>query len=252
MGKDIRHQKILNMPLAITSCDGAGQWVEKAVKRPRGQYVCVANVHMCMEAHDDPEFHRVVSRADLVVPDGKPLVWGLQLLGNKQACHIRGSDLMLRLCQAADRSGIPIGLYGGTPKSLSGLKRFLKNKFRNLDIPFASSPPFRPLTREEDEQCTRKIKTSGIRILFVGLGCPKQENWMAAHSDNLVCVMVGVGAAFDFFSGQKRHAPLWMQNAGLEWLFRFASEPRRLCKRYLKHNPRFIWHFLKQFMKQNI
>jgi N-acetylglucosaminyldiphosphoundecaprenol N-acetyl-beta-D-mannosaminyltransferase len=125
---------------------------------------------------------------------------------------------------------------------------YLAKEFPTLNIACSISPPFRPLTVEEDEIYIQQINDAGVRILFVGIGCPKQENWMAAHKERLLCVMIGVGAAFDFFSGRKRHAPRWMQKAGLEWLFRLVSDPRRLWRRYLKHNPRFVWHFGKQWL----
>ncbi|WP_228856232.1 WecB/TagA/CpsF family glycosyltransferase [Desulfomarina profundi] len=202
-----------------------------------------------METFDIPEFKTVVNNADLVVPDGVPLVWALKALGEKTATQVRGSDLLLHLCRESEKSGIPIGLYGGTPDSLNDFRKFLKNEYSDLKITFSYSPPFRELTQEEQEKYVREIRASGCSILFVGIGCPKQEKWMAGHRDKIPCVMIGVGAAFDFFSGRKKHAPRWMQKAGLEWLFRLASDPRRLWKRYLKHNPRFIYYFGKQYIR---
>lgn len=244
------HRIILSMPVAITSYKESVRTIMKAAKTNKGNYVCVSNVHMCMETFDDPGFKKVVNAADLVVPDGRPIVWSQKLLGEKNASQVRGSDLLIKICKEAETSGIPIGLYGGTEESLQNFQILLKNKFPKLNIPFAVSPPFRNLLREEDETYTKMINDSGIKILFIGIGCPKQEKWMAAHKDRLNCVMIGVGAAFDFFSGQKKHAPKWMQHAGLEWLFRLASDPRRLWKRYLKHNPRFVYYFLKQLVRE--
>jgi len=240
------------MPVAITSYEDAGQRIMAVANRNIGKYVCVANVHMCMEAYDSPEFNAVVDNADLVVPDGVPIVWSLKALGEKTATQVRGSDLLLHLCKEAEKSGTSIGLYGGTPESLLDFKSFLKREYPALKIAFSSSPPFRELTTAEKNSYVEEINQSDVRILFVGIGCPKQEKWMAEHHDKLSCVMIGVGAAFDFFSGRKKHAPLWMQKNGLEWLYRLASDPRRLWKRYLKHNPRFIYHFGKQFIKQRI
>ncbi|MBC8441501.1 MAG: WecB/TagA/CpsF family glycosyltransferase [Deltaproteobacteria bacterium] len=211
-----------------------------------GKYICVSNVHMCMEAFDNPDFCKIVNEADLVVPDGRPLVWAQILLGQKNASQVRGSDLLLTVCKEAEKAGIPIGLYGGTEKTLAAFIAFLKTRYTNLKIPFASSPPFRELTQKEEDNYIHKLNTSGASVLFVGIGCPKQEKWMAKHKDRLNCVMIGVGAAFDFFSGQKSHAPKWMQNAGMEWIFRLASDPKRLWKRYFKHNPRFIYYLIKQ------
>jgi N-acetylglucosaminyldiphosphoundecaprenol N-acetyl-beta-D-mannosaminyltransferase len=244
------HKYILKMPIAITSYEDTGQRILDATRQGNGKYVCVSNVHMCMEVFDDNVFCDVVSNANLVVPDGVPLVWGLKLLGNKNVTQVRGSDLLLHLCREAERNGIPIGLYGGTVESLLDFNSFLTKEYPGLQITFSSSPPFRDLTAEEKENYVQEIKDSGCQILFVGIGCPKQEKWMAEHKDKLTCVMIGVGAAFDFFSGRKKHAPRWMQQIGLEWLFRLASDPRRLWKRYLKHNPRFIYHFGKQLLGQ--
>lgn len=205
-----------------------------------GRYVCVANVHMAMETHDDPQFQRVVNGADLVTPDGMPLVWALRALGVKDASRVYGPTLTLHVCEAAARTGTPIALYGGTPESLETFTQFLRARFPTIEVAARIAPPFRPLNDEEDEQYTRELAESGARILFVGIGCPKQERWMAAHKDRIPAVMLGVGAAFDFHSGRVRQAPPTLQKLGLEWLFRLLMEPRRLWKRYAKHNPRFV------------
>jgi N-acetylglucosaminyldiphosphoundecaprenol N-acetyl-beta-D-mannosaminyltransferase len=143
------------------------------------------------------------------------------------------------LCEVAAARGVPVGFYGGTPPVQGALARNLRARFPALRIAFAHAPPFRAPTPEEDAQVVEAIHDSGARVLFVGLGCPKQERWMAAHRDRLDCAQVGVGAAFDFLAGVKRQAPRWMMRAGLEWLFRLACEPRRLWRRYAVHNPRF-------------
>ena len=240
------------MSAAVTSIEQAGAEILAAARNGESRYVCVANVHMCMEAFDSREFNAVVNNADLVVPDGRPLVWALKAFGAKEAQHVRGSDLLLHLCKQAEQEQQAIGLYGGTPESLLDFQNFLTTTFPRLTIAFAASPPFRDLSMEERERYVKEIEASGARILFVGIGCPKQERWMAAHKGKVPCVMIGVGAAFDFFSGRKKHAPRWMQHAGLEWLFRLASDPRRLWKRYLKHNPRFVFYFAGQLIRQRL
>ena len=171
--------------------------------------------------------------------------------GEKKAQQVRGSDLMLELCAKAEINNICIGLYGSTSEVLNELLKFLNYRFPNLRVTFSCSPPFRSLTKEEDDSYVAEINNSGAKILFVGIGCPKQEIWMAEHRNKLSCVMVGVGAAFDFFSGHKKLAPMWMQRIGLEWAFRLVCEPKRLWKRYLKHNPRFVWYFLQQLFGRN-
>lgn len=206
-----------------------------------GGVTCVATVHMVMEAHDDPAFRRLVNSADLVTSDGMPLVWMLRAHGLREAERVYGPDLMPEVCAAAAARGFPIGLYGASADVLDALAQRLAEHFPGLRVAFAMSPPYRALTPEEDAQVVEAIRESGARILFVGLGCPKQERWMAAHRERLDCAMVGVGAAFDFLAGRKRQAPRMLQRAGLEWLFRLASEPRRLWRRYAIHNPRFVW-----------
>jgi N-acetylglucosaminyldiphosphoundecaprenol N-acetyl-beta-D-mannosaminyltransferase len=214
-----------------------------------GGVVCIATVHMVMEAFDAPEFQRSVNAADLVTPDGVPLVWLLRSLGLPETRRVYGPTLMRLVCRRAEERGLPIGLYGGSPQVLEGLRARLAERHPLLRVAFAASPPFRPETDGEDAATVQAIEESGARILFVGLGCPKQERWMAAHREALPCVMLGVGAAFDFLAGVKPQAPGWLQRAGLEWLFRLASEPRRLWRRYLIQNPRFVYHLARQLAK---
>lgn len=244
------HKTLLTMPVAITSYADVEDYIIHHSHKKQGRYICVSNVHMCMEAYDSTSFNEVVNNADLVVPDGRPLVWALKCFGEKNATQVRGADLFFHLCKKAEILQISIGLYGGTPESLLKLLCFLKETFPDLPIAYHHSPPFRELSRSERETCIKEIKASGARILFVAIGCPKQEKWMADHKKALDCVMIGVGAAFDFFSGQKKHAPRWIQKAGMEWFFRLVNDPERLWKRYFKHNPRFIFHFVRQLVNR--
>jgi N-acetylglucosaminyldiphosphoundecaprenol N-acetyl-beta-D-mannosaminyltransferase len=220
-------------------------WAEKSESR----YVCVATVHMVMEAHDDNGFQRIVNAADLVTPDGMPLVWALRLLGVPSATRVYGPDLTPLLCQEAAQRALPVGFYGGTPEVLQRMLMVLRQQWPSLRVGYCWSPPFRDLTPAEESEVMAAIRDSGIRVLFVGLGCPKQERWMATHLANLGVVMVGVGAAFDFLAGTKRQAPRALRQAGLEWCFRLVTEPRRLWRRYLYHNPRFLglmaWQFIR-------
>lgn len=215
-----------------------------------GGMTCVATVHMVMEAQDDPDYRRLVNAAELVTPDGMPLVWMLRALGVRDAQRVYGPDLTPIVCRLAAERGVPVGFYGGDEQTLETLVARLRAEHPGLRIDFVHSPPFRPLTPEEDAAQSEAILDSGVRILFVGLGCPKQERWMADHRDRLGCALVGVGAAFDFLAGRKAQAPGWMQRAGLEWLFRLAHEPRRLWRRYAVHNPRFVWRALLQLARE--
>jgi len=204
---------------------------------------------MTMETVDSQEFSQVVNQADLVTSDGMPLVWMLKQLGLPESERVYGPELVLRVCEMAEREGLNIGLYGGTEQSLASFKAFLSVQFPKLNVSYSWAPPFRPLTDEEDQKVIREVASSDTNILFVGIGCPKQERWMAAHKSSIQAVQLGVGAAFDFHSGTIRQAPKWMGNAGLEWLFRLSMEPKRLWRRYVVHNPRFIVGALLQLVK---
>jgi len=205
------------------------------------RYICVANVHMLMEAFDSVSFRQVIDAADLVTPDGMPLVWMMRLKGCRGQERVYGPTLMLHVLEAAAREGIAVGFYGGRPEVLEMLIERMQTRYASLNVAFSFSPPYREMNPEEDAEIVERINRSGARILFVGLGCPKQEVWMAEHRGKVNAVMLGVGAAFDFHAGVKPQAPGMMQNMGLEWLFRLLTEPRRLWKRYLYHNPRFLF-----------
>jgi N-acetylglucosaminyldiphosphoundecaprenol N-acetyl-beta-D-mannosaminyltransferase len=200
-----------------------------------------------MESFDSPEFRDCMNAADLVTSDGVPLVWALRRLGVSSATRVYGPDLTPAVLRAADRDGLRVGFYGGSPETLKILTDRVNRDYPGL-VGYHFSPPFRELTPQEDQMIVDRINASGVQILFVGLGCPKQEKWMVAHKDRVRAVMLGVGAAFDFLAGAKAQAPSCLQAAGLEWLFRLFVEPRRLWRRYLKHNPRFVAHFTAQLI----
>ena len=243
---------ILNMRVDTTSYQESTASIVAWAHAGESRYVCVANVHMVMEAYDHPDFRETVNAADLIVPDGMPLVWMLRRMGYSGQERVSGPDLMAYVLQGAAEQNIPVGFYGSTPSVLKRLQEQLKHRFPALKIAYAYSPPFRVLTSQEKAQIVKDINASGTRILFVALGCPKQERWMAAHRGQIQAVMIGVGAAFDFHAGAKPRAPRWMQNIGLEWLFRLVTEPRRLWRRYLQHNPRFAIMALKQLWNREI
>lgn len=232
---------LLSMPIHNLNYQQAARQAVEWACAGESRVVCAANVHMLMEAHDSPEFRAALKRADIVTPDGMPLVWMLRLKGHKHQQRVYGPTLMLHILEAAAREAIPVGFYGAGKSTLRRLLERMQARFPGLKVVYACSPPFRALTVEEDEQVCAELAASGARILFVGLGCPRQETWMDAHRDKIKAVMLGVGAAFDIHAGEKRQAPAWMQRLGLEWLFRFMQEPARLARRYLYHNPRFIF-----------
>lgn len=225
---------------AVTWPDALGRISNWAVARA-SRYVCICNAHSVVTAGLDPTFGRVVAEADMATPDGAPVAWMIRKLGHPEQQRINGPDLMWKYCeQAAQRGGESIYLYGGTPGTLEILQRKLQQTFPTLGIAGAESPPFRALTVEEDIATVARINASGAGTVWVSLGCPKQETWMAAHRGRVNAVMIGVGAAFDYHAGTIQRAPKWMQNAGMEWLHRLCSEPRRLWRRYLVTNTLFV------------
>jgi N-acetylglucosaminyldiphosphoundecaprenol N-acetyl-beta-D-mannosaminyltransferase len=248
----VRSVEVLGTRVDGTSYEGAVRRIIEWAREGRSASVCAAAVSNVMEAHDDPRFHLVMRRADLVTPDGMPLVWALRMLGVREASRVAGTDLVPRVLELAAASRTPVGFYGGTGKVLTDLRSWAEASFPGLIISFAFDPPFRALSQDEERRVVRRVTESGARILFVGLGCPKQEIWMDRMSGRIPAVMVGVGAAFDFLSGRKRRAPILLQRVGLEWMFRLASEPRRLWRRYVLQNPRFVVLLAHQVLRDRL
>lgn len=209
-------------------------------KSRESRVVCVANVHMLMEAHQHPEFRQVLDRADLVAPDGMPLVWMMRWQGVPNQDRLAGLDIFFALCQRAQAEGISIYFLGSTADTLTRIDERLRLDFPRLRIAGLESPPFRPLSEEEDQALIERVNASGAGLVFVALGCPKQEFWMDAHRGRISSVMVGLGGAFPVYAGIHMRAPLWLRRAGLEWVFRLMQEPKRLWKRYWHTNLPFI------------
>jgi N-acetylglucosaminyldiphosphoundecaprenol N-acetyl-beta-D-mannosaminyltransferase len=205
------------------------------------RYVCLCNVHSVVTADQDPAFHEVIAGADMALPDGAPVAWSLQQSGFPEQQRINGPDLMWRYMRVAEELGQSVYFYGSSEDTLRQLRQAVARQFPTLRVAGMMSPPFRELSAEEDQAHVDAINRSGAHVVFVGLGCPKQEVWMAQHKGRVQGVMLGVGAAFDYHAGTLRRAPVWMQNHGLEWAYRLASEPRRLFKRYLVTNTTFVW-----------
>ncbi len=231
---------VLGMPIDVLDWETAIGRINQWAGAKESRYVCICNVHSCVIAGQDPDLGRSVVNADIATPDGAPVAWMVRRLGFPNQRRINGPDLMWRYCEQAAISGEAIYLYGGTPETLGMLQHQLEEAFPTLHIAGTWSPPFRALTKEEDEADVARINASGARIVWVGLGCPKQELWMAAHRGRVQAVMIGVGAAFDYHARIIKRAPRWMQDAGLEWLHRLFGEPRRLWRRYLVTNTLFL------------
>jgi N-acetylglucosaminyldiphosphoundecaprenol N-acetyl-beta-D-mannosaminyltransferase len=208
--------------------------------------VCVANVHMLMESRWNAELRVVLESADLITPDGMPLVWMMRALGASDQDRVAGLDIFLAVCEKAVKHNISIYLLGSTQDILNKMLVKLEHQFPGLKIAGVESPPFRPMTQVEDHELIERINHSGAGVTFVALGCPKQECWMAAHHGKIKSVMVGVGAVFPVYAGLKKHAPKWVREIGLEWLYRLIQEPKRLFWRYLTTIPPFIWFALQQ------
>jgi N-acetylglucosaminyldiphosphoundecaprenol N-acetyl-beta-D-mannosaminyltransferase len=231
---------------AITMADALAA-IDRWIATRAAQYVCVTGVHGVMESQADPLLRDIHNRAGLVTPDGMPMVWISRLRGHHHVQRVYGPDLMLACCEVSVRKGYRHFFYGGGPGVAERLAKRLGERFDGLQIVGTWAPPFRELTAAEEEAMIDRIASSKPDILWVGLSTPKQERWMARYVGRLpVPVLIGVGAAFDMHAGLKRQAPRWMQRSGLEWSFRLLTEPRRLARRYLVNNPRFVWRLFLQ------
>jgi N-acetylglucosaminyldiphosphoundecaprenol N-acetyl-beta-D-mannosaminyltransferase len=250
----VRTRSILGVPVAVTDYDQTMEVMDGLIaSRDRG-YVCAAPVHAVMVANDEPETAAALGGATLVVPDGMPLVWAANLLGERLEDRVYGPELMLRYSARCAERGHRVWLYGGRDQgSLAQLTLALRKIHPGIRIVGGYSPPFRPMTPAEEDQVVEQINAARPDVLWVGIGVPKQEKWMARMRDRLeVPVMCGVGAAFDFHGGRISMAPKWMQDRGLEWIYRTAQEPRRLLFRYLRFNPRFVVSFARQLLAERL
>jgi N-acetylglucosaminyldiphosphoundecaprenol N-acetyl-beta-D-mannosaminyltransferase len=241
---------VLGVPLALTDYDRTLDWIDGMVGRGARGYVCVANVHTVTSSAEDPELRAALLNSSLNVPDGQPLVWAMNALGHSLGGRVYGPELMSRACARATETGRRFYLYGGRNQgALVQLALNLRQRYPGVKIVGGYSPPHRPLTDEESAAVVQELNQSQADVVWVGIGVPKQEKWMARMRPMLDApVLVGVGAAFDFHAGLVPQAPNWMQEAGLEWAYRLAHEPRRLWRRYLRYNPRFIGSFTHQLI----
>jgi N-acetylglucosaminyldiphosphoundecaprenol N-acetyl-beta-D-mannosaminyltransferase len=246
----LRSARVLGVPIHAVDWPSALETISQWASRRESRCVCICNVHSVVTASQQAEFRAAIEQADLATPDGAPVAWMLRRLGIARQERISGPDLMRRYCALAASRNESSFLLGGTDSVLQRLQDTLHNDFPGLRIAGTCSPPFRPLTSEEDDAIVAQINASGAGVVWVGLGCPKQELWMHAHRGRVQAVMVGVGAAFPYLSGMARRAPKWMQRSGLEWLHRLASEPRRLWRRYLFTNSYFIVGALGQLCRR--
>lgn len=232
---------VLKTGISAVTMAGAVATMAGWISRRERQYVNVCNADVVLQAHDDPQLATIINASGLATPDGMPLVW----IGRRRGLPVErvyGPDLMLALCERGIKLGWQHYFYGGTPKVLEDLTRNLIERFPDLKIAGTWAPPFRPLTTEEESEVERRINAACPDVIWVGIGTPRQDFWMARFRPRLeVPVMIAVGAAFNFHAGNVPQAPRWMMRSGLEWFFRLTMEPRRLWHRYIIGIPRFVW-----------
>jgi N-acetylglucosaminyldiphosphoundecaprenol N-acetyl-beta-D-mannosaminyltransferase len=232
----ISRENILGVLISTINMQTAVEFVKDSIDRSTHQYVCVTPAHGVMECQAHPDLRQIFNSSGLTTPDGMGVVWLLRLMGHKHVSRVYGPDLLLAVCEKSLETGWRHFFYGGAPGIPEKLAEELCARFPGLQVAGLYSPPYRRLTAEEDQDVIDMINESGADIVWVGISTPKQERWMAQHVGKLDApVLIGVGAAFDFLSGAKRQAPKWIQRSGLEWLFRLATEPRRLWKRYIQY-----------------
>jgi len=239
---------VQGIPLALTDYEGTLDWVQDTVAAGQRGYVCVANVHAVMAAAEDEGLRLALLGSSINVPDGQPLVWALSALGHPLDGRVYGPELMARACARGVEAGQRFYLYGGRNQgALVQLALNLRQRYPGLKVVGGYSPPHRPLSGEERLAVVKQINASRADVVWVGIGVPKQEKWMAELRAQLDApVLIGVGAAFDFHAGLVPQAPNWIQESGLEWAYRLAHEPRRLWRRYSRYNPRFVLGFARQ------
>jgi N-acetylglucosaminyldiphosphoundecaprenol N-acetyl-beta-D-mannosaminyltransferase len=245
-----RRCNVLGVGISAVNMDLAVSRIHSWIERREHHYVCITGVHGVMESQRDADLKRIHNDAGMVTPDGMPMVWANKLSGNSHVSRVYGPDLMLEVCKQGVAKNHKHFFYGGGDGVAELLKQKLIEKVPGVQIVGTYTPPFRPLTAEEDQAVIDMIRSSGADIVWVGLSTPKQERWMSSHIGRVSApVMVGVGAAFDFHAGLKSQAPYWMQRSGTEWLYRLITEPKRLWKRYLTNNPLFVLSYLMQVLR---
>jgi N-acetylglucosaminyldiphosphoundecaprenol N-acetyl-beta-D-mannosaminyltransferase len=241
MSEGLPRARTMGVPLSVGSFKEHVELMGRWGKSHRSAYVCCVNVHMCIEAHEHPDFMAVVERADLATADGMPMLRAMNETHGLRQERVAGNDLMPALMAEAEREGLSIYLYGGKQEVLDLILTKAGREFPKLRVAGTHSPPFRALGPEEWKADAARIAEGGAHIVLVSLGCPRQERWMAEMKGKVPAVMVGVGGAFLLYAGLDTRAPKWMRDASLEWVYRLALEPGRLWKRYLVTNSKFLW-----------
>lgn len=239
--------QILGVNIAVTNMEETVKYLEEHILELRGKYITVCNGHTSVMAYEDRKYRKVQNSAALSLPDGEPLSIVSRRRGFKEAQRVTGPDLMQEMFQRGQEgNGLRHYFYGGSQDTLDTLQEILKKKYPNLQIAEMYSPPFRKLTKEEKQVDIERINASKADIIWIGLGAPKQENWMYENRGKLNGVCIGVGAGFDYHAGKLKRAPKWVQKISMEWFVRLMQEPKRLWKRYLVTNAKFIWYTARE------
>jgi len=248
----LQKKKILDIRISIGSYNEFVNSIVKLAKTTTSNYVCVVNVHMTVEAHDDKDFCSIVNNATIATPDGMPLVIALNKFYDLDQRRVAGMDLFPDLLKVSEKEGLRVFFYGSTNEVLEAVQNKAKKLFPNLQIAGSFSPPFRPLTPEEKKHLVEEIRSVAPNLIFVSLGCPKQERWMAEMHHKINATMIGVGGAFPIFAELQKRAPVWMQRLSLEWLYRLLQEPKRLFRRYAYTNIKFLFLIIYSYFKTKL
>lgn len=246
----IPSKPVIGFPVTAVPLNEQLETIMKWAQQRLSKVVCVANVHMLIEGSNDPTFATVLKNADLVAPDGMPLVWMLRMMGAIDQDRAAGLDILDGLCQRATKDNVSVFFLGSQSSILDKMRNRLVEDYPGLQIAGMEPLPFRPITEAEDEVIIHKLNSSGAGIVFISLGCPKQELWMAAHHNKVSAVMIGLGGAFPVYAGLLKRAPVYIRLSGMEWFYRLLQEPGRLWKRYVSTIPVFLWLAGKQLLTE--
>lgn len=251
MASELIRERVISLDVTVQSYERALANIIGLGKQNTPSYACFSNVHMIIEAQNSVEFQKMVNNANFVFADGMPLVFALRLLYGIKQERIAGMDVIPDLLEMCKSGHLSIFLFGSTQAVLDSFSHYIHTRFTGVRIAGVISPPFRTLTEKENDLIIEQINSSGANLVFVGLGCPKQEKWMAQNSPRIKSCLLGVGGGFEIYGGGIKRAPVWIQNVGLEWAFRLSQEPRRLFRRYASSNAKFIYFFTKQLLQPN-
>lgn len=242
----MRYCEILKTKINVTTMPEVLDEIERRLDALRGSYICVSNVHTTVMAYEDKQYRKVQNGAAMALPDGAPLSKYSRMRGFRDAGRVTGPDLMTELFRLSGQRGYRHFFYGATQQTLEDMRQALLRDYPTLVIAGMYAPPFRPLTDQEDQEVVARINAAKPDFIWVGLGAPKQEEWMYAHRGKLCAVSIGVGAGFDYLAGHIKRAPRFMQVLCLEWLYRLMQDPGRLWKRYVVTNTKFVWYILRE------